>query len=96
MGQGTVVKIRKGTVFNRRTKEPIDRTQNNLIFTGDQVKSHSLAFSPSGSADAMDICFRSGRNIVIYNMRDAGNVDTAGGDIGGIPLQLISHRSMFI
>ena len=42
----------------------------------------SLLSGASGASDAVNVIFRLFRKIVIDNMRDAVDVDTAGGDVG--------------
>jgi hypothetical protein len=52
------------------------------IVTGHEGKRISVFVNPSGTADPVDIVIRACRHIVIDDVGNAQDIDTAGGDIG--------------
>lgn len=48
----------------------------------DKGNSISLGLCPAGPADAMNVVLGEGGDIEINDVRDSGNIDTSGGDIG--------------
>ena len=59
-----------------------DRLQRGNFFAVHQGESVAYILRPPGSADAMDIIFRMFRDIVIDDVTDAGDVESARRDIG--------------
>ena len=52
------------------------------IVTGHKRKRISVFINPSGTADSVDIVIRTCRHIVIDDVGNTQDIDTAGGDIG--------------
>ena len=69
--------------FDLLVDEAFDRLGEIEFIGGEESKSVAFCFGAAGPADAVDVVFSILRDPVVDDMRDAGDVDAAGGDIGG-------------
>ncbi len=60
-----------------------DRDHGFLIERGDQRDRGAGAPGASGAADAVDVVVGMMRHVEIEDMADCGNIEAAGGDVGG-------------
>ncbi len=83
LGRGFVIEIGQDALLDARADNAVDGAQNRVIVRGHQVEGLAAAFGPTGSADAMDIGIRGGGDIEVDHMRDIGDIDAPGRDVGG-------------
>ena len=62
---------------------PLDGMQLRVFFRGGEARCVTVRSGPRGAADAMDIVLGRVRQIVVDHPLNAGDVDAAGGDVGG-------------
>ena len=67
---------------NRRTVPLLDGTNLFSVLTGDERIRLAAALGPTGPPHAMGVSVCRVRDIVIDDVRDRGDIDPAGGDIG--------------
>ncbi len=60
----------------------LDFEQELPVFTGDEGPRYAAGAVARRTADAVDVLFRGSRNVIVDHVRDAGDVETTGGDIG--------------
>jgi hypothetical protein len=60
-----------------------------VLIAGNKGNCVTRGFGPACPADAMNVVFGEGRDIEIDDVRDAGDIDSSGGDIG------CNHNAVF-
>ena len=70
-------------MLDLRTDNSIDRTNHVPVVSGNKRERFTAASCPACPSDAVNVCLGGGRDIVVDDMRNPGNVNTASGDIGG-------------
>ena len=80
--RGMIVEIRKGALFHRHSDCPVNSPDHLPVLIGYQGKGLTAVFGPSGSADAVYVCFRCGRHVEVDHVRNLLDVDASGGDVG--------------
>jgi len=68
---------------DRRAHQPLDRLKIGTLGLIAERQSRAFGAGPGGAADPVHIALRLVRQLVIDDMRDVGDVDAAGGDVGG-------------
>ena len=63
--------------------ELLQRTKLRLFLRADEADGVAHGLGAAGAADAVDVVLGVGGNVVVDDVRDAGDVDAAGGDVGG-------------
>mgnify|MGYP003445183927 CR=1 FL=1 len=81
-GRSGVIKALKCHTLQRCVEKPLKGGYLVSIVTGDKGKRISVFVNSSGTADAVDIGVCIFRHIVIDDVGNAQDIDTAGGDIG--------------
>ena len=71
------------------TNEFFNPTKVAELIPRDEGNSISSCLGPAGSANAMNVVFREGWDIKVEDVRDAGDIDSAGGDISS------NHNAVF-
>ncbi|OIQ69459.1 hypothetical protein GALL_489410 [mine drainage metagenome] len=61
----------------------LDGAQQMALARGDEQDGVAAASGPAGAADAVDIAFGVGRNVVVHHVADAFHVQAACGHVGG-------------
>ena len=78
-----VVKTWQGPVLDLRIYDSANGTNHLPIISGNKSERFATASGPAGPADAVNVGFRRCRDIIVDDMRNPGNVNSARGDIGG-------------
>jgi hypothetical protein len=84
--------VGKAGTFDRRKftpYEPFNLTKILMLIAGDKGNGVSRGLGPACAAYAMNVIFRIDGDIEIDDVRDARNIDAAGGDIG------CNHNAVF-
>ena len=69
--------------INRLLGETLDIANLETITESRERDGEALTTCATGAADTMDVILRFHRQTVVDNVRDARNVDTASGNVGG-------------
>src|SRR2546423_1210000 len=67
---------------NLLSHKPLDRVEGGQFFSVHQSESVADILGAAGPADSVDIVFGMLRNVVVNDVTDSGNIDSAGRDIG--------------
>ena len=78
-----VIKVREDFALKRMSHDALERPDHVVVFGSDKGKSVSGALGASRAADAMDVGVGGVGHVEVDDMRDAFNIEPAGGDIGG-------------
>src|SRR5437899_20269 len=73
----------------------LDRFEILRLLAGDQHEGMALPAGSSRAADAVDIILRMDRRVIVEDMADFGNIEAAGGDVGGDEIGDLSGAERF-
>ena len=80
--EGAIRETFETELRNLRADEALDVADVVRVFRSHERKRVADGLRPAGAADAVNVILGLFRDIVIDDVRDAGDVDTAGGDVG--------------
>ena len=80
---GGVVKTFESELGNLGTNKALDVADVSGVFRGDERNGVADSLRTTGAADAMHVVFWFLGNIIVDDVRNAGHVDAASGNVGG-------------
>ena len=78
-----VIEVRQGSPLYGSAKGLIDGAYHIFIFSGNKRECFATARRAAGAPDSMNVCIGRGRDIVVDDMGNPGDINAPGGDIGG-------------
>ncbi len=78
-----VIKVREDFPFERMSHDALESPDHVVVFGRDKCKSVTGALGAPRAADAMDVGVGGVGHVEVDDMRDAFNIEPAGGNIGG-------------
>ncbi len=82
-GSDRVVEVWEGDPFEWGFHDAFELADHILIFISDQREGIAGALSASRASDAMDVRIRRIGHVIVDDVRDAVDIETARGDVGG-------------
>ena len=78
-----VVEVGEGLAFDGSAHDAFERADHILVFIGDQRERIACALCASRAPDAVDVRVGSVGHVIVNNVRDALNIETARRNVGG-------------
>ena len=82
-GRRRVVEVGERDPFERGFHDAFENPDHILVFVGHQRKGIAGALGATGATDAVDVGVGGVGHVVVDDVRDTVNVETARGDVGG-------------